>query len=163
MVKLLTVRDCRLYGPWPERNIWEYIKAGVYMFGTIVLLVGLLCELSRSAAKPRLVGAVSRLGGEKPRLFMALEIINGGTWMVGGLRKLPLPWGCQGLCWVDMSFSGVPWAFTKKTWPNGTQLAKIVTLSLQGAVSSCGRRKTTPIYGLRKHKWGGGDVDGGRP
>ncbi|KAK9140462.1 hypothetical protein Scep_010143 [Stephania cephalantha] len=26
---------------------------------------------------------------------------------------------------------------------------------LQGAVSRLGGRKTTPIYGLRKHKWGG--------
>ncbi|KAK9103836.1 hypothetical protein Sjap_021090 [Stephania japonica] len=55
MVKLATVRDCRLYGPWSERNRWEYINAGVYMFGTIVLLVGFLCELSESAAKPGLV------------------------------------------------------------------------------------------------------------
>ncbi|KAK9166591.1 hypothetical protein Scep_001782 [Stephania cephalantha] len=28
---------------------------------------------------------------------------KGGTWMVGGLRKLPLPWGCQGLCWVGQT------------------------------------------------------------
>ncbi|KAK9112385.1 hypothetical protein Scep_019904 [Stephania cephalantha] len=35
--------------------------------------------------------------------------------MAGGLRKLPLPWGCQGLSWVGQnSFSGVPWAFIKK-------------------------------------------------
>lgn len=41
MVKLATAREARLYGPALAVRRWEYINAGAYMFGTLLLAAGL--------------------------------------------------------------------------------------------------------------------------
>ncbi|KAF6986680.1 hypothetical protein CFC21_004409 [Triticum aestivum] len=41
MVKLATAREARLYGPALAVRRWEYINAGAYMFGTLLLATGL--------------------------------------------------------------------------------------------------------------------------
>lgn len=47
MVKLVSARESRIYGPRLARNRSEYINAGLYVFSSIVLLGGLLAELSK--------------------------------------------------------------------------------------------------------------------
>ncbi|KAA0042561.1 polypyrimidine tract-binding protein-like protein 2 [Cucumis melo var. makuwa] len=47
MVKLVSARDFRVYGPRPLRNRAEYINAGLYLFATILLLGGFVAQLSR--------------------------------------------------------------------------------------------------------------------
>ncbi|KAL3521617.1 hypothetical protein ACH5RR_019766 [Cinchona calisaya] len=46
MVKLATARESRMYGPRLARNRLEYINAGLYVFGSIVLLSGFAAEFS---------------------------------------------------------------------------------------------------------------------
>ncbi len=56
MVKLVSVRRTRLYGPAAWRDLWEYINAFVYLVATIVLLVGCILLLpGRSSAKLALI------------------------------------------------------------------------------------------------------------
>uniref|UniRef100_A0A8I6XM71 Uncharacterized protein n=1 Tax=Hordeum vulgare subsp. vulgare TaxID=112509 RepID=A0A8I6XM71_HORVV len=57
MVKLATAREARLYGPALAVRRWEYINAGAYMFGTLLLAAGLaaLCA-SEGGVGPRDVG-----------------------------------------------------------------------------------------------------------
>ncbi|CAK9857530.1 unnamed protein product [Sphagnum jensenii] len=56
MVKLVSVRRTRLYGPAAWRDWWEYINAFVYLVATIVLLVGCILLLpGRSSAKLGLI------------------------------------------------------------------------------------------------------------
>jgi hypothetical protein len=56
MVKLVSVRRTRLYGPSAWRDLWEYINAFVYLVATIVLLVGCILLLpGRSSAKLGLI------------------------------------------------------------------------------------------------------------
>lgn len=40
MVKLASVRECRLYGPPWVRNRWEYINAGLHVFSALLLVAG---------------------------------------------------------------------------------------------------------------------------
>ncbi|CAN6444370.1 unnamed protein product [Victoria cruziana] len=40
MVKLASVRECRLYGPPLVRNRWEYINAGLHVFSALLLVAG---------------------------------------------------------------------------------------------------------------------------
>ncbi|OAY85598.1 hypothetical protein ACMD2_07633 [Ananas comosus] len=51
MVKLVTARESRAYGPRGARNRWEYINAGVYVFASLLLLAGFAAQLP--AAGPR--------------------------------------------------------------------------------------------------------------
>ncbi|KAL8134705.1 uncharacterized protein LOC141713045 [Apium graveolens] len=46
MVKLATARDSRMYGPRLSRKRSEYMNAGLYVFATILLLVGFATQLS---------------------------------------------------------------------------------------------------------------------
>ncbi|KAI3912485.1 hypothetical protein MKW92_013946 [Papaver armeniacum] len=55
MVKLATARECRLYGSRLTRNRFEYINAGLYVFGTLILLCGFVAQLSSVIAKSGLV------------------------------------------------------------------------------------------------------------
>jgi hypothetical protein len=56
MVKLVSVRRTRLYGPAAWRDWWEYINAFVYLVATIVLLVGCILLLpGRISAKLGLI------------------------------------------------------------------------------------------------------------
>ncbi len=56
MVKLVSVRRTRLYGPAAWRDWWEYINAFVYLVATIVLLVGCILLLpGRTSAKLGLI------------------------------------------------------------------------------------------------------------
>lgn len=52
MVKLVTARESRAYGPRGARNRWEYINAGVYVFASLLLLAGFAAQLP-AAAGPR--------------------------------------------------------------------------------------------------------------
>nr|CAD1834146.1 unnamed protein product [Ananas comosus var. bracteatus] len=45
MVKLVTARESRAYGPRGARNRWEYINAGVYVFASLLLLAGFAAQL----------------------------------------------------------------------------------------------------------------------
>ncbi|XP_073006558.1 uncharacterized protein [Typha latifolia] len=47
MVKLVTARESRLYGPYRVRCRWEYINAGLYVFAAFLLLVGFSAQLPR--------------------------------------------------------------------------------------------------------------------
>ncbi|XP_021729033.1 uncharacterized protein LOC110696070 [Chenopodium quinoa] len=47
MVKLASARESRLYGPRLARNRSEYMNAGLYLFGTIVLLMGFIALFSK--------------------------------------------------------------------------------------------------------------------
>lgn len=49
MVKLVSARDFRAYGPRRSRSRAEYINAGLYLFATVVLLGGFVAQLSREA------------------------------------------------------------------------------------------------------------------
>ncbi|KAE8808709.1 hypothetical protein D1007_14790 [Hordeum vulgare] len=57
MVKVATAREVRLYGPALAVRRWEYINAGAYMFGTLLLAAGLaaLCA-SEGGVGPRDTG-----------------------------------------------------------------------------------------------------------
>lgn len=46
MVKLASARESRMYGPRLVRQRSEYMNAGVYLFATVVLLMGFLAQLS---------------------------------------------------------------------------------------------------------------------
>ncbi|XP_052185342.1 polypyrimidine tract-binding protein homolog 2-like [Diospyros lotus] len=46
MVKLASARESRAYGPRLARNRAEYTNAGLYLFGTIVLVSGFVAQLS---------------------------------------------------------------------------------------------------------------------
>ncbi|CAN4087626.1 unnamed protein product [Withania somnifera] len=63
MVKLVSARDIRMYGPRLTRNRFEYINAGIYMFATILLVGGFAAQFS----KEKLSGLVL--------LFIALAVI----------------------------------------------------------------------------------------
>ncbi|KAK9672510.1 hypothetical protein RND81_12G104900 [Saponaria officinalis] len=47
MVKLASARESRLYGPRLVKNRSEYMNAGLYVFATVVLLMGFVAQLSR--------------------------------------------------------------------------------------------------------------------
>lgn len=49
MVKLVSARDFRAYGPRAARSRAEYINAGLYLFATVLLLAGFVAQLSREA------------------------------------------------------------------------------------------------------------------
>ncbi|KAE8816120.1 hypothetical protein D1007_06445 [Hordeum vulgare] len=71
MVKLATVREARLYGPALAVRRAEYINAGAYMFGTLLLAAGLaaLCA-SEGGVGPRDAGLAALCaseGGVGPR------------------------------------------------------------------------------------------------
>lgn len=46
MVKLASAREIRMYGPRLTRNRSEYMNAGLYLFATVVLLMGFLAQFS---------------------------------------------------------------------------------------------------------------------
>lgn len=68
MVKLATARDSRMYGPRLSRNRSEYMNAGLYVFATLLLLVGFATQLSTKEPK---IGVVFVLIG----LFI-IAIVN---------------------------------------------------------------------------------------
>lgn len=70
MVKLATARDSRMYGPRLSRNRSEYMNAGLYVFATILLLVGFAAHLSLREPEPK-IGVVFELIG----LFI-IAIVN---------------------------------------------------------------------------------------
>ncbi|KAF3680978.1 putative pentatricopeptide repeat-containing protein-like [Capsicum annuum] len=47
MVKLASAREIRMYGPRLNRNRFEYINAGVYMFAAILLVGGFAAQFSK--------------------------------------------------------------------------------------------------------------------
>ncbi|KAL9225377.1 hypothetical protein vseg_001312 [Gypsophila vaccaria] len=47
MVKLASARESRLYGPRLVKNRSEYMNAGLYVFATVVLLMGFVAQYSR--------------------------------------------------------------------------------------------------------------------
>ncbi|KAK1361173.1 Polypyrimidine tract-binding protein-like protein 2 [Heracleum sosnowskyi] len=68
MVKLATARDSRMYGPRQSRKRSEYMNAGLYVFATILLVVGFATQLSLKEQK---IGVVFVLIG----LFI-IAIVN---------------------------------------------------------------------------------------
>ncbi|RDX70645.1 Polypyrimidine tract-binding protein-like 2, partial [Mucuna pruriens] len=61
MVKLASARDFRTYGPGLSKNRFEYINAGLYLIASIVLVSGLVAQLS-SEARSGLVLIIAALG-----------------------------------------------------------------------------------------------------
>ncbi|CAK9218053.1 unnamed protein product [Sphagnum jensenii] len=61
MVKLVSVRKTRLYGPGFWRDWWEYVNAFVYFVATIVLLVGCIMLLPGRSTKLGLILALVAL------------------------------------------------------------------------------------------------------
>jgi hypothetical protein len=61
MVKLVSVRKTRLYGPGFWRDWWEYVNAFVYFVATIVLLVGCIMLLPGRSTKLGLISALVAL------------------------------------------------------------------------------------------------------
>ncbi|KAK4350937.1 hypothetical protein RND71_030250 [Anisodus tanguticus] len=49
MVKLVSAREIRMYGPRLTRNRFEYINAGLYMFATMLLVGGFAAQFSKEA------------------------------------------------------------------------------------------------------------------
>lgn len=58
MVKLATAREARLYGPALTVRRWEYINAGAYVFGTLLLAAGLAALCASSDGGVRAAGLV---------------------------------------------------------------------------------------------------------
>ncbi|XP_047095809.1 uncharacterized protein LOC124708164 [Lolium rigidum] len=58
MVKLATAREARLYGPALTVRRWEYINAGAYVFGTLLLAAGLAAVCASSDGGVRAAGLV---------------------------------------------------------------------------------------------------------
>jgi hypothetical protein len=58
MVKLATAREARLYGPALTVRRWEYINAGAYVFGTLLLAAGLAALCASSDRGVRAAGLV---------------------------------------------------------------------------------------------------------
>eukprot|EP00268_Persea_americana_P010792 TRINITY_DN14412_c1_g1_i2.p1 TRINITY_DN14412_c1_g1~~TRINITY_DN14412_c1_g1_i2.p1 ORF type:complete len:219 (+),score=15.94 TRINITY_DN14412_c1_g1_i2:201-857(+) len=51
MVKLATARESRFYGTRASRNRWEYVNAGLYVLGSILLMGGFAAQFSSGDAK----------------------------------------------------------------------------------------------------------------
>ncbi|KAL4204156.1 hypothetical protein AMTRI_Chr01g130740 [Amborella trichopoda] len=94
MVKLASARENRLYGPPPSHNRWEYINAGLYIFCSILLLIGCLLELfsgvSRSALVILLISVVLMAAINMHDLFAHLAGIDFRLSLIGGDKQIAL-------------------------------------------------------------------------
>ncbi|KAL5145624.1 Polypyrimidine tract-binding 2 [Glycine soja] len=84
MVKLASARDFRTYGPGLAKNRCEYINAGLYLIASVVLVSGLVAQLS-SLARSGLVLIIAALG-----IILLVNLHDFFAHLVGIDFRLPL-------------------------------------------------------------------------
>jgi hypothetical protein len=87
MVKLVSVRKTRLYGPGSWRDWWEYVNAFVYFVATIVLLGGCIMLLPGRSTKLGLILALVALA-----LFVIVNLHDLIAQLAGFDFRLSLLW-----------------------------------------------------------------------